>query len=130
MSHKYNQYYNHQKPENQPVSNPEETVEQELDVTTNLEDQTQDVENEILDTENVQQPEDEAPAELLEGNVTNCIKLNIRKEPNLKAPILCEVALNAVLAIDSEKSNNEWLHVFTDTGIDGFCMAKYVNIKQ
>lgn len=119
MSHKYNQYYNHQK----PVNNPEETVEQELDVTTNLEDQTQDIEN-------IQQPEIEAPAELLEGNVTNCIKLNVRKEPNIKAAIVCEVALNTLLAIDPDKSNNEWLSVTTDTGINGFCMAKYVNIKQ
>lgn len=127
MSHKYNQYYNHQKPENKP----EETVEQELDTTNNLEDQTQDVENEANDTEkNIQQPEIEAPAELLEGNVTNCIKLNIRKEPNIKAAIVCEVALNTLLAIDPDKSNNEWLSVTTDTGINGFCMAKYVNIKQ
>lgn len=136
MSNKYNQYYKHQKPE--------ETTEQELDTTSQVVENEQELDttNQVVDneqqnddvsSENAQQSEDttpDAPAELIEGHVTNCLKLNIRKEPNIKAAILCEVALNSVLAIDPAKSNEEWLSVVTDVGVNGFCMAKYVNITQ
>ncbi len=134
MSNKYNQYYKHQKSEEQITNNPEETTEQELDTTAQVVENEQ--QNDVIGSENIQQPEDttlDAPAELLEGHVSNCIKLNIRKEPNINAAILCEVPLNTLVIIDPEKSNDEWLSVVTNAGekgIDGFCMAKYVNIKQ
>lgn len=132
MDNKYNQYYKHQKSEDHLAKNPEDENKQGVDDTSaNLEDAAQQS-NDVLNVDDTQQiPEDniEPPAEPIEGYVTDCIKLNIRKEPSLQADILCEVPVASKLAIDVEHSNDEWFSVVTESGVNGFCMAKYVNVK-
>lgn len=115
--HNYQKHYNAEnkpQPEIQGVpANPVEEVEPEIE-------------------ENIQ----EAPAteetipETIIGFVTGCIKLNIRKEPSIDAEVLCEVVATSPLSIDLENSTDEWLSVGTELGVEGFCMKKYVNIKQ
>ena len=80
-------------------------------------------------TQVVTTPEETIP-ETVVGFVTGCLKLNIRKEPSLDAEVLCEVVATTPLAIDLDNSTDEWLSVGTETGVEGFCMKKYVNIKQ
>lgn len=60
------------------------------------------------------------------GVVTGCGKLNIRKEPNTSATILCEVTLKSELVIDPDKSTDDWYSVCTPAGVEGFCMKKFV----
>lgn len=69
------------------------------------------------------------PTEVI-GMVTGCRQLNIRKEPRLDADVLCYVPVNSELAINTAESTDEWLRVFTATGVEGYCMSKYVFIKQ
>ena len=138
MSNKYNQYYRQQKSNVNPAKNPEDEIKQDLD-NASAEDEQQsngviNPEDTELDNEPQQSPDDagstpEPPAEPIDGRVTDCLKLNVRKEPSLEAGILCEVPLNAKLAIIPETSNEEWYNVVTETGVSGFCMAKYVNVN-
>lgn len=67
--------------------------------------------------------------EPVEGVVKGCIKLNIRENPDIEANILCEVKAGSKLMIDLDKSTKEWLSVCTETGIEGFCMKKFVAVK-
>ena len=61
------------------------------------------------------------------GVVTNCVKLNVRVKPSIDADVACVLDAKATVTIDVDKSNSEWFKVTTDTGVDGYCMKKYVN---
>ena len=74
--------------------------------------------------------EEAQESELVFGVVTNCVRLNIREEPNISAPIITEVNALSELMIDLVASNEEWYSVCTEVGIEGFCMKKFVAIKQ
>lgn len=67
---------------------------------------------------------------LVIGVVTNCVRLNIREEPDISAPIITEVNALSELMVDIGKSDEEWYSVCTEAGIEGFCMRKFVAIKQ
>lgn len=64
------------------------------------------------------------------GIVMNCRRLNVRKRPNVKAEVVCEVLVGSELAIDMKESTNEWYKVCTSAGCEGFCMKQYVEIQQ
>ena len=64
------------------------------------------------------------------GNVFDCTKLNIRSEPSLDGEIICTAPVSTEVEIDSEKSTNDWFYIYTDTGIEGFCMKKYIRVKS
>lgn len=69
-------------------------------------------------------------SDLVIGIVTNCLRLNVREKPNINAPIITEVNDLSELMIDLVASNEEWYSVCTEAGIEGFCMKKFVAIKQ
>lgn len=68
--------------------------------------------------------------EYITGTVTNCMSLNIRKEPKADGEIVCKVPVNTLLVITPSESTDEWLRVFSETGANGYCMKKYVTVKQ
>mgnify|MGYP001336233650 CR=1 FL=1 len=63
------------------------------------------------------------------GFVTNCKKLNVRKEPKTDSDIVCEIDYQTELMIDENESTEEFYKVFTTTGIEGFCMKKFIEIQ-
>lgn len=69
-------------------------------------------------------------SDLVIGVVKNCVRLNIREEPNISAPIITEVNALSELMVDLEKVAEKWYSVCTEAGIEGFCMKKFVAIKQ
>lgn len=63
------------------------------------------------------------------GVVVNCAKLNIREEPNTDAAVVCVVDVMSEIKIDVTNSSNEWFKVCTATGIEGYCMRKFVDAR-
>lgn len=63
----------------------------------------------------------------VEGVVVDCVKLNIRIEPDIHADVACVLDVMSELKIDVSKSNNEWFKVSTATGVEGYCMRKFVD---
>ena len=63
------------------------------------------------------------------GVVTDCVKLNIRKRPSSDAAILTEIPVGTKVQIFDKESTKDFHHVCTATGIDGFCMKKFIKIK-
>lgn len=57
-------------------------------------------------------------------------KLNVRATPS-KDPdnILGVIEKNADVAIDFENSTEEYYKVYTATGLDGFCMKKFIRVE-
>lgn len=67
--------------------------------------------------------------ELAVGVVANCRKLNVREHPDTSANVLSELlALSEVQVVANEKFD-EWYHVITASGIDGYCMKKYIDVR-
>lgn len=73
--------------------------------------------------------EDEVVSVIM-GHVCNCDRLNVRKGPSLTSDILCVVERSTELVINEEESTDEFYKVYTEPGIEGFCMKNYVNIIQ
>lgn len=64
------------------------------------------------------------------GIVEDCIKLNLRKEASLEADVLTEVLSGSTLLINEEESTDEFYKVCTASGLEGYCMKTFVNIKE
>lgn len=88
------------------------------------------LDNEMIEEVGTTSEPETQESELVLGVVTNCVRLNIREEPSISAPIITEVNALSELMIDLAASNEEWYSVCTEAGIEGFCMKKFVAIKQ
>lgn len=64
------------------------------------------------------------------GVVTDCLKLNIRQRPYKDSEVVAISACLDELSIDIEASTNDWYAVCTVAGIEGFCMKKFVAVRQ
>lgn len=72
----------------------------------------------------------EEVAEEIVGVVTDCLKLNIRKEPRKDSEVAAIVTCLDELRIDPDASTDDWYAVCTAAGIEGFCMKKFVAVRQ
>lgn len=64
------------------------------------------------------------------GVVTDCLKLNIRKKPSMDSKVVTVATCLDELEIDMGDSNDDWYAVCTAAGIEGFCMKKFVAVRQ
>lgn len=92
-------------------------------------------ENSVPDeqTENIKEQETEFcedTARNVIGVVTDCLKLNIREKPTKDSRVVTVVTCLDELEIDMGDSNDDWYAVCTATGIEGFCMKKFVAVRQ
>lgn len=92
-------------------------------------------ENSILDeqTKNIKEQEVglcEDAARNVIGVVADCLKLNIREKPSKDSRVVTVVTCLDELEIDMGDSNDDWYAVCTATGIEGFCMKKFVAVRQ
>ena len=72
----------------------------------------------------------EEVAKEIVGVVTDCLKLNIRKEPRKDSEVAAIVTCLDELKIDPDASTDDWYAVCTAVGIEGFCMKKFVAVRQ
>lgn len=64
--------------------------------------------------------------ETVEGVVVNCGKLNVREAPSIDADVVYVLDVQSELIIDVAKSTKEWFSICTATGVEGYCMRKFV----
>lgn len=72
----------------------------------------------------------EEKIELVAGVVDYCSKLNVRTTPNLDGDVVASLAKRTEVEIDLSKSNDDWYHVCTSAGVEGFCMRQYIYVYQ
>lgn len=65
--------------------------------------------------------------ELVTGTVVNCAKLNVREHPDTASAALCVLNAASELEINVNESTSEWFRVITATGVEGYCMRKFIN---
>lgn len=119
-------------PAQQKKANSKEILEKDISVT---ETEPEVIENpeplkKVDEQATIQNPEPPKPAEPIIGIVTNCVRLNVRETPIITAKILSEVDVNSKLMIDETESTEEWFKAYTETGIEGFCMKKFITISK
>ena len=83
--------------------------------------------------EPVDQPVEESPKkETKVGIVANCKKLNLRRSP-LKdsdgANIITVLLPGVAVVIDEDESTPNFYKVTTDTGLEGYCMRQFIEVK-
>lgn len=69
----------------------------------------------------------ETEPETVVGIVTNCSKLNVRATPDTTAEVVCIIDVNSEVEIDVAKSTYDWVSVCTTSGVEGYCMRKYID---
>ena len=97
--------------------------------TKSLADVTKEVEEEIAKVNESEEATKEADSTVV-GYVSGCLKLNIREEGYPGANVVCVVPEKTALLIEVAESNDEWYKVYTETGMEGFCMKQYVTLSE
>lgn len=89
----------------------------------------------LVDTPNVAPPKPQLVQETVEtkalpetvvGMVVGCAKLNVRAEASLFSDVICTLNTQSEIEINIEKSDKDWFYICTATGVEGYCMRKYV----
>lgn len=112
-NHNYTQYSN-KKNENYAAP----AVEEETKTVEPVVEPTVQIEPKVVETE----PE----AVTVTGVVVNCVKLNVRAKADATAEVICVLNAASEIEINVDKSTAEWFSVCTATGIEGYCMRKFI----
>ena len=70
----------------------------------------------------------EPTVEPKKGVVTDCLKLNVRKEPNSEAEVIGQITAATKLVVYENESEDEFYKICTYSGIEGYCMKKFISI--
>ena len=60
------------------------------------------------------------------GVVDDCARLNVRVAPYASANAICTIAAGAEVTINVDESTDEWFSICTASGINGYCMKRYI----
>lgn len=82
--------------------------------------------NEVVENLLVNEP---AVSEI-KGVVTDCLKLNVRKNPNSASNVVCAIDCLTEVVIDEIESTEDFYKIYTVSGVEGFCMKKYIALKN
>ena len=66
-----------------------------------------------------------APAHKI-GRVFGCTSLNVRKAPKINAVVICTINCHAEVEIDELESTDDFYKICTASGIEGYCMKKFI----
>lgn len=98
--------------------------ELESEVVKHTEDPITEVEAEEETVEEVQQPVETQSYDI--GVVTGCAKLRVRSEPRFGTNVICEIDQGTRVMIDKTRSTFDYYKIFTESGIEGFCLKTYI----
>ena len=70
----------------------------------------------------------EGQTDYILGVVTECVKLNVRTEPDPEADIITTIPIGTEVQVDIFESTKEFYKICMGAGIEGYCMTDYINI--
>lgn len=73
--------------------------------------------------------EEEEEENVLIGYVTDCDRLNVRFDPYSGAGIKCVIEKDTEVMIVEGESTDAFYKVITASGIEGYCMKKYITVQ-
>ena len=120
-NHNYSQY-----------SNNKTNVDTDIDLGLTVE-KTVEEDVEVVATPEINLVEETvetvAVPETVEGVVVNCAKLNVRAEASPTAEVVAILNATSEIEINLAKSTDEFFSICTATGIEGYCMRKFVDAR-
>ena len=127
--HNYSQYSNNKKNTIDETMVEEATVVEETAVveeTPMVIEETPVETTPVVDTDSGKKRAKSSKPTTVTGTVVNCNKLNVRANPNATADVVCVLDVNDEVKVNVAKSTDEWVSVCIVTGIEGYCMRKFV----
>lgn len=122
MEHNYSKYSEKFKKTENDINNEIETNEIESN-DINDEIETNEIESNDISNETTNE-------DFKTGIVTGCRKLYVRKKADKESEPLCIINENEeVTVIFTETMLEDFYNVCTSTGIEGYCMKKYISVK-
>ena len=115
---KHNNYNNYSKPANNKVEKTEPEVR-----TENLEDEIP-----VSETDTEIQEAKEKVEVFVSGNVIDCDFLNVREQASVDANVVCLISKYDEVMINKNESTEDFYKVCTATGIEGYCMKRFIAI--
>lgn len=138
--HNYSQYSNKNKPTNNnkapsadtatAVSNTVQSFEPAIvpDKAVSVSEVKMGVETVNADIKLVKESVDTVSLpKTVTGVVVDCLKLNVREEPDIDADVVCVLDVMSEVKIDVAKSTRDWFKIYTAIGAEGYCMRKFVD---
>lgn len=105
-----------------------------------VEEKTEEIVNEVIEETVDQEPVEESVEETVEpeiieeksviGVVTGCKRLRVRADATTDAIIITEIDEDSVVVIDMDNSTDDFYKVHTETGAEGWCMRKFIEITS
>ena len=86
------------------------------------------VENPIEETPIETEPIEPAKPEPIEGTV-GCEKLNVRSDATVDSEPVGVIARDSKVFIYEDESTEEFYKVCTATGLEGYCMKKFISVQ-
>lgn len=63
------------------------------------------------------------------GTVSGCARLNVREEPDVYAEVICTIPVYSEVQVCQDHEFNDWFHVCTAAGQEGYCMKQFITIQ-
>ena len=89
-------------------------------------DKTEQVEQ--VETPVETEPVEPAKPEPIEGTV-GCAKLNVRSDATIDSEPVGVIACDSKVFIYEDESTEEFYKVCTATGLEGYCMKKFISVQ-
>lgn len=105
-------------------------IEQVIEPEEDTEEVTSTEETEKSEESKETEVESEVEPEVHNTGVVTANKLNVRKEPSKESEVLCIIEKDEEVTLsDEEASYEDFYKVITSTGVEGYCVKEYINIK-
>ena len=131
--HNYNDYYSKPKEENSeqlqlfPIEQEEISLEEETNIEPEVIEEETNIEPEVTEEEIQNEPFIRViPDQLLVRVIPNL--LNIRFAAEKDAMIVTVVSQDDELILLDKEPINDFYHIITKTGIEGYCMVEFVEL--
>lgn len=128
MAHNYAKHFG-----GNPENKHQHFVNNKVVADVNLEEDSSEEINEVVETvdENEEVKETENVVEYINGVVSGCEMLNVRKEDNTESDIVTILYKDSIVQVDlsEDKETDEFYKVVTSEGVHGYCMKKFITIN-
>ena len=84
--------------------------------------------SEEVNAEIHEEPE-EIPEPKEKMGTVNCARLNVRVSPMTNASVVCVLDRGANVSI-TDDSDDEFYNIYTETGVYGYCVKKFITVKE
>lgn len=70
------------------------------------------------------------PVPVVIGVVTNCLRLNVRKQPDGNADVIDVIDMLTEVSVDMENSTDTFYKICLAAGIEGYCAKEFIAIRR